>query len=427
MDASGSIATIIAIIILVGMSAFFSASETAFTSLNRIRLKGLANSGDRRAERALALAEDYDKLLSCILIGNNLVNILSASLASMQFVRWLGDAGVSASTAVMTVVVLMFGEISPKSAAKERAEQFAMALAPVLRAVMVILTPLTWLAMRWQAATDRVIRPAEDKGLTDDELMTIVEEAESEGELEQGEGELIRSAIEFYDLTAEDILTPRVDLVAADVEDSFEEIEKLFRISGFSRLPVYEESVDNIVGVLHEKDFFLNRENRTLREMMSPPVCVLPTLQLSDLLQLLQRNKSHMAVVVDEYGGVNGIVTMEDILEELVGEIWDEHDEITEEFNELPDGSLRVSGGANLDELLERYGVHREYDSVTVSGWVLEELGRFPREGETFQCENMLVTVERVHKRRVLQVRVETLPAAEPDEKAKSEKNVPAG
>ncbi len=427
MDASGSIATIIAIIILVGMSAFFSASETAFTSLNRIRLKGLANSGDRRAERALALAEDYDKLLSCILIGNNLVNILSASLASIQFVRWLGDTGVSASTAVMTVVVLMFGEISPKSAAKERAEQFAMALAPMLRAVMILLTPLTWLAMRWQAATDRVISPAEDKGMTDDELMTIVEEAESEGELEQGEGELIRSAIEFYDLTAEDILTPRVDLVAADMEDSFEEIEKLFRVSGFSRLPVYEESVDNIVGVLHEKDFFLNRENRTLREMMSPPVCVLPTLQLSELLRLLQRNKSHMAIVVDEYGGVNGIVTMEDILEELVGEIWDEHDEITEEFNELPDGSLRVSGGANLDELLERYGVHREYDSVTVSGWVLEEMGRFPREGETFQCENMLVTVERVHKRRVLQVRVENLPTAEPDEKAKSEKNVPAG
>ena len=409
MDASGSTAIIVAMVALVGMSAFFSASETSFTCLNKVRLKGLANEGNQRAERTLQLAENYDKLLSTILIGNNIVNILSASLASLLFVRWLGDAGVSVSTVVMTVVVLMFGEISPKSIAKKRSEALAMAFTPILSAMMKLMSPLNWLSMHWQMLVDRLFRPMEDHGFTDEEIMTIVEEAEHEGDIDSTEGELIRSAIEFYDLTAEDILTPRVDLVAADIDDTSEKIESLFCKSGFSRLPIYEDSVDNIVGVLHEKDFFLNRHQKSIRDMMTAPVCVMPTVRIPVLLRLLQKTKSHMAVVMDEYGGVNGIVTMEDILEELVGEIWDEHDEVIEEFKQLPDGSYRISCSANLDEMLERFHIDREYDSVTVSGWVLEEMGRFPHEGDSFQCENMLVTVERVDKRRVLQIRVELL------------------
>ena len=405
MDSNGSL--ILSLIILVAFSAFFSASETAFTSLNRVRVKNLAASGNRRAEKALALAENYDKLLSGILVGNNIVNILSASLATVLFVNLLGGRGVSVSTAVMTVIVLMFGEIAPKSIAKEHPERIAFAFYPLLNAILKLLTPIIFLTTCWQRLIYRIFKPADDHGITEEELITIVEEAESGGEIDAHESELIRSAIEFGDLTAEDILTPRVDVIAVERGDSFAEIARAFADSGYSRLPVYEDSIDNIVGILHEKDFYSHKDAQTLDEMMTTPLCVVPATQLDVLLKLLQKAKSHMAVVMDEYGGVSGIVTMEDILEELVGEIWDEHDEVVEDIVSLPEGAYRVSGGASLDDLRELFAIPDTFDSVTVNGWVTEVLGRFPQSGDQFDFDVMHITVERVGKRRVEQILIQ--------------------
>ncbi len=404
MDENGTL--ILALIALVAMSAFFSASETAYTSLNRARLKAMANGGNRRAAKVLALSEDYDRLLSGILVGNNIVNILSASLATVLFVRLLGGAGVSVSTAVMTVVVLMFGEIAPKTIAKDRPEAMALAVYPLLNAILVVLTPIVFLTTCWQKLVYRVFPPSEDRGINEEELITIVEEAENEGEIDEHESELIRSAIEFNDMTAEDILTPRVDIVAAELDSTPDEIARIFQDSGRSRIPVYRDSIDDIVGILHEKDFYRLRDRAPLKDMMTEPLCVMPSTRLAPLLKLLQRTKNHMAVVVDEYGGVLGIVTMEDILEELVGEIWDEHDEVVEDIVQLSPNEWRVSGSASLEDLRERFPIGEAFESVTVNGWVLEVLGHLPQPGDAFDYGDLHVTVDRVARRRVEQIRI---------------------
>lgn len=403
---TGDLSTILALLFLVACSAFFSASETAYTSLNTVRMKRMAADGDVRAAKVLKLAERYEKLLSSILIGNNIVNILCSSLATVLFVRALGNKGVSVSTAVITVVILLFGEVTPKNIAKEHAEAIAIKFYPLLFALTKLFTPINWLLSCWQKLIGKFVKPGEDRGYTEEELITIVEEAESEGGIDAHESELIRSAIEFTDVDVEEILTPRVDMQAADIESTEDEIAQLFQESGYSRLPVYQETVDNIVGILHEKDFYTNRGRAPLRELMTTPTFVMQTTKVSDLLKLLQKSKSHMAVVVDEYDGVQGIVTMEDILEELVGEIWDEHDEVVEDYRELPEGGYLVSGGANLDDMLERFDIDTEYDPVTVNGWVQEELGRFPKAGDSFDCNGLHVTVEKAEKRRATEVRV---------------------
>ena len=415
MDGNTAI-TFLVLLILVLCSAFFSSAETAYTCLNRVRLKNMANSGNKRAEKVLALAEDYDRLISSILIGNNIVNILSTSLATALFVRLLGSSGVTVSTVVMTIAILLLGEVAPKSIARVMNEKLAFAFFPVLSLIVKVFTPLNFVMGCWQNLIGRLVKEDEEHGVTEEEIMTMVEEAQSDGEIDEHESELIRSAIEFTDLCVEDILTPRVDIVAVDIGDTEDEIAARFAESGFSRLPVYEESVDDIIGILHEKDFYRNRGRRSVREMMTTPTCVMPNTRLSVLLKLLQQTKGHMAVVMDEYGGVIGIVTLEDILEELVGEIWDENDEIVEEFQRLPDGRYRVECSANLDDLLEIFSIKKEYESVTVSGWVLEEMGTFPQEGDTFDCEQLHVTVEKVDKRRVIQILIEVRPAEQAEE-----------
>ncbi|MBR0369026.1 MAG: HlyC/CorC family transporter [Clostridia bacterium] len=418
MDSNGTL--ILYLIILVLFSAFFSASETAYTSLNRVRVKGLANAGNRRAAKVLSLAEKYDKLLSGILVGNNIVNILSASLATVLFVNLVGPRGVSLSTAVMTVVVLMFGEIAPKSIAKEHPEEIAFAFYPMLSLIIRLLTPIIYLTTLWQKLIYHIFKPSDDRGITEEDLITIVEEAESDGEIDAHESELIRSAIEFNDMTVGDILTPRVDMTAVAIDDDIDTIARAFEESGYSRLPVYQDSVDDIIGILHEKDFYTRKEGVSIRELMTPPLCVVPTTQLAVLLKLLQKTKNHMAVVMDEYGGVLGIATMEDVLEELVGEIWDEHDEVVQDIEELSDGSLRVSGGASLDDLREKIDIPGEYESVTVNGWVLEVLGRFPQPGDGFDFGDSRVTVEKAARRRVEQIHIEPKPIeqVEDDERA---------
>ena len=400
-------------ILLIGMSAFFSSTETAFTSFNHARIKALARGGNKRARQALDLADNYDKLLSSILIGNNIVNILASSLATVVFVAWLGGAGVTVSTVVMTVLVLIFGEISPKTLAKDHADQLVLAFAPYINFIMLLLTPLNWIFAQWRKLLALVFPAPKDEGMAEEELLTLVAEAEQEGEIDEHESDLIRSAIEFNDQTAEDILTHRVDIVALDVEMTMDEAEQVFRENTFSRLPVYEDSIDSIVGVIHEKDFFNNRTATSLREIMKPPLFVTPTSRISDLLHTLQKAKSHMAIVSDEYGGTMGIVTMEDIIEELVGEIYDEHDQVVESFKKLPDGSYLIDCTASLRDMQELFAIQGDFDAATVGGWVLDQMGRIPAVGDTFVYDNRLsVRVTRVESTRILEISVHQLDGA---------------
>jgi len=401
-----------ALVILVSLSAYFSATETAFTSLNRIRLKNRADNGDRRAQRALNLAEEYDKLLSTILIGNNIVNNVATTISAVLFIKLIGEAsGPAVSALVLTVVILIFGEVTPKSLAKEAPERWAMFAAPLLQVLMVLLTPLNFLFSQWKGLLSHLFHQEED-GITEEELVGMVDQAQTEGGLDEQESDLIRAAIEFNDLEVSEILTPRVDLVAAEDTISMDDLAQLFAESGFSRLPIYHESIDNITGVIHEKDFYAARYRGrgTVADLTASVLYTTGNTKISDLLQVLQKSKSHMAVVVDEYGGTEGITTLEDILEELVGEIWDEHDEVVESFRKQEDGSYLIQCSASLDDLFDLFRVKGECDASTVSGWVMEQVGRVPEVGDRFQAEGLDVTVTKVEQRRVLEIRVEVLP-----------------
>lgn len=418
MDSS-LIGMTVAIVILVMCSAYFSATETAFTSLNTIRMKTWAENGDKRAARALAVGEDYDKLLSSILIGNNIVNITATTISTLLFTKIFVTYGATISTVVITIVVLIFGEISPKSVAKEFPERCAMFSAPILRVIILVLTPLNFLFSMWKKLLSKIFKPSGDDGITEEELMGIVDQAESEGGLDAHEGDLIRASIEFNDLDVSDILTPRVDLVAVDEESTMQEVGALFVENGYSRLPVYHETIDNIIGVIHQKDFYKARvrgEDR-LAMIKSPVVYTTPNTKIFKLLRILQMNKVHMAVVVDEYGGTEGIVTLEDILEELVGEIWDEHDEVTEFLHKQPDGSYNIDCTTDLDDMYDLFEIKGECEASTVSGWVLEQIDRIPKQGDHFIAEGLEVTVTAVDNRRVMEINVK--PA--PQEKAESD------
>ena len=399
---------------LIALSAYFSATETAFTSLNRIRLKTRADDGDKRAARTLALAADYDRLLSTLLIGNNIVNNVATTIGAVLFIKLIGSAkGPTVSATVLTVVILVFGEVTPKSLAKERPEAWAIAATPLLRVLAVVLTPVNFLFTQWKKLLRVLLRHQDDDGITEEELMGMVDQAETEGSLDQHESDLIRNAIEFNDMEVSEILTPRVDLEALADTATMEEAAAMYASSGFSRLPIYHDSIDNIIGVLHEKDFYAAycRGAKRLSELKSSVLYTTETARISDLLRQLQQNKVHMAVV-DEYGGTQGIVTMEDIMEELVGEIWDEHDEVIEEFRKQSDGSYLVACSADLDDLYDLFDMKpsEEYDASSVSGWVMEEIGRVPDVGDRFRADGLEVCVTRVEHRRVMEIRVRRLP-----------------
>ena len=414
MDSS-TVAMLAALVALVALSAYFSATETAFTSLNRIRLKTRADDGDKRAARTLALAADFDRLLSTLLIGNNIVNNVATTIGAVLFIQLIGPGkGPTVSATVLTVVILIFGEVTPKSLAKERPEAWAIVATPLLRVMAVLLTPVNFLFTQWKKLLRVLLLHQDDDGITEEELMGMVDQAETEGSLDQHESDLIRNAIEFNDMEVSEILTPRVDLEALADTATMEEAAAMYADSGFSRLPIYHDSIDNIIGVLHEKDFYAAycRGVKRLSELKSSVLYTTETARISDLLRQLQQNKVHMAVVVDEYGGTQGIVTMEDIMEELVGEIWDEHDEVIEEFRKQSDGSYLVACSADLDDLYDLFDMKpgEEYDASTVSGWVMEEIGRVPDVGDRFQADGLDVCVTRVEHRRVMEIRVRPLP-----------------
>ncbi len=413
MDSSAGL--IIWLVILILCSAYFSATETAFSSLSRIRLKNLAAEGSKKAAMALKLSENYDKLLSSILIGNNVVNITASSLATVLFIKYFPVYGVTASTIVMTILVLIFGEISPKSLAKESPEEFAMFSAPIIRAIIIVLTPFNFLFGLWKILLNKLFKTSNDRGITEQELITMVEEAQNEGGIDAQEGDLIKSAIEFNDLEAGDILTPRVDLTAVDIEEDQQAIYNVFMESRFSRIPVYKDTIDNIVGVIHQRDFFvmIRTKGQTMQDIIKPVIFVSDSIKISKLIKHLQKSKAHMAVVTDEYGGTMGIVTMEDILEELVGEIWDEHDDVVNDTEKISENEYMVSGSADVGELFEMFGLKCDVEQNTVNGWAMEQLEKIPEIGDSFTDENFAVTVKELDGRRIGKVLLRYIPPQE--------------
>ncbi len=385
---SHSTTAAIAILLLMVLSAFFAATETAFTSINRIKIKNLANDGNHKARRVVRLSEKYDDLLSTILIANNIVNIAATSIATVLFIRLYGDYGPTIATIFSAVVILVFGEITPKTVAKEIPEKFSMFAAPFIQAIMVIMTPITYFFAVLKKVSIKIFKVSGHHKITEDELMTMVEEAETDGGIDEGQSELIQNAIEFNDLVAIDVLTPRVDMEAIDIDMTNDEVDEIFRNTGFSRLPVYDDDLDEILGVLNQKDFhnYVYGKENSISDFVKPVAFVAGSMRLATLLRKLQQMKSHMAIIVDEYGGTEGLVTMEDIIEELVGEIYDEHDVVmSQQVTELQNGTYRVMCNANLANVFDYFGIEEEVDANTVNGWVVLCLDKLPEKGDTFE------------------------------------------
>ncbi len=419
---------LVIIIICVIMSAYFSATETAFNTFNRIRVKGYAEKGNKKAQRVLKLADGYDRLISTILVGNNIVNILGASLATLFFAGIFKDVSsitedlnATISTAVMTLVTLTFGEITPKTLAKQFPEKFVMFSAPIINFFSIILFPITFIFGQLQKLLAKLFKSDEDSGMTEEELISIIEEAEEEGNIDEEESTLIKSAIEFNDLEVGDIFTPRIDITAVETDVSKAELERIFSESGYSRIPVYEGDLDNITGIIYYKDFFTTVYQRSapISDIVKPVIYVTKSMKINDLLKELQEKQLHLAVVTDEYGSTAGIVTLEDILEEIVGEIWDEHDEIVEEIKEVGEREYIVSGMANIEKLFDELDIEveeGEIESTTVNGWAMDTLGRIPEEGDVFDALGLTVTVLKMDGRRIEDLQVIDNRESEEDE-----------
>lgn len=420
---------IVVMALLLFCSAFFSSVETTFTSFNRVRIKSLAQNGDKRAKLVVKLDEKYDKLLISVLVGNNIVNIALSTIATMFFVDLIAGTdmskeGIAAtiSTIIITVLVLVFGEITPKVAAKETADKSALRLAGIVNGLMIALTPISIIFSAWSKLMNKIFRSKEQASFTEDELITIVDEAQEDGSIESDEGDLIRSAIEFNDVCAGDILTPRVEVCAISKEESVANIAKIFIENAYSRLPVYGEDMDDIVGILHEKDFFIayHNNNKTITKHLQKPVYVSEHIKIPDLLQVLKTKKCHMAIVVDEYGGTMGIVTMEDIIEELIGDVFDEHDEEeTSDFKQIDETTYLVKCSAELDDFFEKFGIEAPDDEdlpQTVNGFVLKELESIPQKGDMFQHRNLRVEITKIGQKRVEEIKVTVLENEEDNE-----------
>lgn len=412
--------SIIIIVVCIFCSMYFSATETAFNSISRVRLKNKAEDGNKKAKLVLKLSEHYDEMLSAILIGNNVVNIACSSIATLLFVRLLhdNDLGATVSTVVMTVILLIFGEISPKTIAKESPEQIAMFSAPFLNFLIQILKPFTFIFKQWQNLLSKIFKSSEESGITEQELLTIVDEAEQGGGIDKDESELIRSAIEFNELEVRDIFTPRIDIEALPANSSKEEVARMFSESGYSRLPVYEKSLDNITGILYYKDFYHTafQSKTEISEIVKPVLFVPKSKKISDLRKELQEQQQHIAVVMDEFGCTAGLVTLEDILEELVGEIWDEHDEIVREIQKVGENVFIVSGKANIEKVFEFLEISSDFEAMTIGGWVMEVLEKIPAQGDIFESEGLRVHVMKMSGKRIEQVEITRLEKPEEDE-----------
>lgn len=409
---------ILILIILVLFSAFFSASETAYSMCNKIRLKQMANRGDERAAHVLELANDFDKLISGILVGNNFVNIFAATISTLLFTKLFLENGASISTLVMTITVLIFGEITPKSIARNHSDDFAMNAYPFLKFVLALLSPFTYIFGLWQKLVNMIFKTSDNKGMSGEELITMIEEVEKEGNIEKDESELIQSAIEFSDVDIADIYTPRVDMVALDIEDDFDTIASTFKNNPYSRIPVYRDTIDNIIGFIHHRDFYELDDNQSIEPILQTPVFLPLTTRISDALKEMQKHKVHLAIVVDEFGGTAGIITLEDIIEELVGEIWDEHDEVVEEILPIDEHSYKIDGTVNIDEVFELFEMYEEdiYDSNTLSGWIIEINEKMPNVHDIITFKSLEIEILEADDRKIKWAKVTKIEKDEDDE-----------
>ena len=414
----GSAPLLAALIILVILSGFFSATETAYSCVNRIKLRANVNSGNKRAAKVLSLSEEkFDKLISTILVGNNIVNLSAATVSALFFAKIITQKAVDSSlisTAVITVAVLIFGEITPKFIAKTYPEKTAMLFYPLVKLFYVILYPFNVIFSGWKLFLSKAFRLKRDDVITEEEIMTVVEEAEEDGTLKKEETRLIRSAIEFDDLEVGDILIPRVNVIAAEVDSDIEDIRKLFENEGYSRMPVYSKSIDSVIGIIHEKDLYSAylKGEKSIKDIMQKPFYTTEHVKISRLLKLLQKRKTHMAVVLDEYGGTAGIVTLEDILEELVGEIWDEHDEEINFIHRVSENAFTVDGDAPVSEVFEKFGLSdktEEYEAITFGGFITEYLGEIPRAGKSFDFEKINIKILKSTVKRIQSAQITVL------------------
>ncbi len=420
-----SATNIIIIVSMIAFSAFFSASETAISSVNRIRLKNMADNGNRGAARALRILGKYDKALTTILIGNNIVNIACSSIATIVCISLVGEQyGSLVSTIATTVVVLIFGEVMPKSIAKDHAEGVSIGVSAIISFLMFIFTPFSAFFILLKKGVAKIFRSKESVSVTEEELMAIIDEIEDEGVLEQQESNLVRSALLFDETTVDEIITPRVRIVAAEVSESAKDVCKKFLTEQYSRMPVYEKTLDNIIGVINQRDFlklYLEKRGRMkVRDAVQETVYFPQMLKISEVLRTMQKKKCHMCVVLDQHGGTLGIVTMEDLLEELVGEIWDESDEVKSPIIAVSDKIFEAYGEVSLGTL-RRYFENREIDrdieseANTVAGWVLELFGTIPKVGDVAEEGGFKVTVLEAEELRVNKVRIELISSEEED------------
>lgn len=413
----GSVPLLISIIVLIAFSAFFSATETAFNCANRIKLKSLAANGNKRAGKVLDLSENrYDKLLTTILIGNNIVNLSASTISALLFVKLLSGTSLNPSiisTAVITVAVLIFGEITPKYVAKACAESLSMAVYPIISMMIVVFYPLSILFSGWKTLIEKIFRLNSERTITEEEIITMVEEAEEDGTIKKEETNLIRSVIEFDDLNAEDILVPRVNICAVEKKSTLDEIKRKFEECKFSRIPVYDTKIDSVVGIIHEKDFYrIYSSGGSLEEIMQKPFFTNGKTKISKLLKNMQKDRNHMAIVIDEYGGTSGLVTMEDILEELVGEIYDEHDSKIEYIKQAGENTFIVSGETPVSKMFKFFDIEEDEssESNTVSGWIIENIGDFPDEGRKITYKDMLeLEVIKTDKKIIRDIKVKKL------------------
>lgn len=398
----------IVLVISIGFSFLFSAAEAAFHHVSWSKVKLLAAGGNVRAAKVAAFAQKERVVMATALFGDTLADVLAATITTVLFAQYFTLKGVFLSVAVVFTLLLVIGEIAPKAIGRERPEKLLLLIQPILQGAITLFKPFTWLIVRGEKRISRWVRPHEDALEVDEELITIVTEAQSEGDMDEQEGELIRSAIEFRDLDALDILTPRVDIVGVNITSTMEETTLIFKENEFTRLPVYKENMDKIMGVLHQKDFFLalNDGETNLERVMKPVLFAPSTLKISKLLHLLQNNKTHLVIIVDEFGGTEGLVTMEDILEELVGEIYDEHDDVQEDMSIDAQGNYLVDGSMDLEEVLEQFNIPDTYETDTVAGWVAEVMERIPAVGESFELEQVMVVITQGDRKRVNQVKI---------------------
>lgn len=406
----------VVILILVLLSAFFSATETAFSFVNKIRIQQSAEDGNKRAKNALYVVERFDKALTAILICNNVVNLGCSSIATVLCLNIFGDVGSAIATGVTTLLVLTFGEVIPKCLAKEHCDNFSLSTAGFLKVLMIILTPLVFVFLKLKSVALKIAGGKNDTpSVTENELKYIVESIEEEGVLEESESEMVRSALDFDETTAEEILTPRVDVVFLSIDDTPEKIKEVIIENRYSRIPVYENTTDTVIGILHTRDYLESLADGkipNLRDLIQPPYFVFKTQQLSKILSHFKRTKVHMAIVTDEYGGTLGIVTMEDLLEEIVGEIWDEDEEIERTHYKIGNNEYLVNGDFELDEMLDLYDMDEdalESDAVTVGGFILEHAGNIPKKRESIEADGFRFTVMEVENQRIMRVVVKKL------------------